>query len=1027
MRLLFATIAVVAMFALPDRLRAADDPLAYVPANASVFIHVRAGDLWNTSLLQDVRKAAGKDLDAYLDETKAKIGLGLDSIDTLTFCYPNLPRNSRDETKFLMIVTTKTPYDKDGLLKQLRNKDAVVKDDRVALQQNLVLQFAGQTMFLVMHDSLVEKFAKAPKPDANPGPMADAIKLAREKNHLVLSVDFSKLPSEILTDGSPELQALAPLLKSKADVLFANVNEKEKQLKFGMYFVDTGPRAVQDAEQRLKLLRKLAGDGLASLRKDKEFQKEFASLMPVFEELDRAVKDIKVTNRLEADLALNTNLPIAQTIVKSVAKIREASAAAESLNNLKQLTLGMYGFHDANGGLPAAAICSNNGKPLLSWRVAILPFIDEVNLFNQFKIDEPWDSENNKPLIDKMPKAYLVPGTKSEGKTHYRLFYGNGAVFDLNQQVSFNQITDGLSNTAMIVETADAVPWTKPDDIAYDPKAPIEKLMRFSNDKTNVALCDGSVRALKRGLGDKTWRLFIEKADGIAPPDLDAVQIIANDPLAYIPANASVLIHLRAGDLWNTSLLQEVRKAMGKDFDAYLEEPKKEIGLAVDSIDTATFCFPNMPQGPGDEQTFVVIVTTKTPYDRDALLKPLRKKDAVVNDNRVRLQGNFVLQFSSDTMFLVMHDSLLEKFGQAQTPDAAPGVMTDALKLAREKNQFVLSVDFSKLPDEILTAELAELQPFMPLLKAKAFTLSANVKEKEKQFKVGLRFVNTDATAAQDAEQSFKLLMKLAADGLARLQKEEGILSKTILPAFKELERAVKDIKITRDGTRLEAALALDSNLPIGQMVVESLAKAKERAAVVRAQNNLKQIGLAMHNYHDLNNGLPPAAICDKKGKPLLSWRVAILPLIEQNDLYMQFKLDEPWDSENNKKLIDKMPTVYLIPGTKSEGKTHYRVFHGNGALFDLIQQTPFQSVTDGLSNTLMVVETADAVPWTKPDDIEFDPKASIEKLLRFSNDVTNVLFCDGSVRSLKRGLGDKTWRALITKAGGEEIPDLDK
>jgi hypothetical protein len=182
-----------------------------------------------------------------------------------------------------------------------------------------------------------------------------------------------------------------------------------------------------------------------------------------------------------------------------------------------------------------------------------------------------------------------------------------------------------------------------------------------------------------------------------------------------------------------------------------------------------------------------------------------------------------------------------------------------------------------------------------------------------------------------------------------------------------------------------------------------------------------------MHNYHDTNGGLPPTAICGKKGKPLLSWRVAILPYIEQNNLYNQFKLDEPWDSENNKPLIDKIPKTYLLPGAKSEGKTHYRVFYGNGALFDLIQQTPFATVTDGLSNTAMIVDAADAVIWTKPDDIEFDLTMPIEKLLRFTNDATSVAFGDGSVHSLKRGLGDKTWRLLIQKADGEPIPEFGR
>ncbi len=88
----------------------------------------------------------------------------------------------------------------------------------------------------------------------------------------------------------------------------------------------------------------------------------------------------------------------------------------------------------------------------------------------------------------------------------------------------------------------------------------------------------------------------------------------------------------------------------------------------------------------------------------------------------------------------------------------------------------------------------------------------------------------------------------------------------------------------------------------------------------------MKQFGLALHNYYDTNHCLPPAPLVDAKGKPLLSWRVAILPFLEQDNLYRQFKLDEPWDSEHNKKLISKMPKIYqgLNAKLNSEFKTVY-------------------------------------------------------------------------------------------------------
>src|SRR6185295_2767398 len=109
------------------------------------------------------------------------------------------------------------------------------------------------------------------------------------------------------------------------------------------------------------------------------------------------------------------------------------------------------------------------------------------------------------------------------------------------------------------------------------------------------------------------------------------------------------------------------------------------------------------------------------------------------------------------------------------------------------------------------------------------------------------------------------------------------------------------------------------------------------------AMNNLKIIGLAMHNYHDTNQRFPAAAIYDKQGKPLLSWRVAILPYLNQKQLYESFHLDEPWDSEHNRKLIPRMPAEYAAagamppPGAKPApalGKTRYVLPTGKIALF---------------------------------------------------------------------------------------------
>src|ERR1019366_5324763 len=117
------------------------------------------------------------------------------------------------------------------------------------------------------------------------------------------------------------------------------------------------------------------------------------------------------------------------------------------VNTLKQISLAAMGYHDANKRYPAAGVSSINdpmGKPLLSWRVAILPYIDQGPLYNQFDLAQSWDSPHNKKLIAKMPRVYVLPGTEAkEGETHYRVLVGPGTVFEIGARVTMVGITDG--------------------------------------------------------------------------------------------------------------------------------------------------------------------------------------------------------------------------------------------------------------------------------------------------------------------------------------------------------------------------------------------------------------------------------------------------------------------------------------------------------------------------------------------------------------------------------------------------------
>lgn len=179
-----------------------------------------------------------------------------------------------------------------------------------------------------------------------------------------------------------------------------------------------------------------------------------------------------------------------------------------------------------------------------------------------------------------------------------------------------------------------------------------------------------------------------------------------------------------------------------------------------------------------------------------------------------------------------------------------------------------------------------------------------------------------------------------------------------------------------------------------------------------------------MHNYHSAYNKLPASVNRDSNGKPLLSWRVHILPFIEEQGLYQQFHMDEPWDSEHNIKLLDQMPAYFSHPDFDvAVGKTVFQVPIGDDVMFNTEQQTRFREVLDGLSNTIMIAtsDAQSAVEWSKPQDLEIDLD-NPAKSLGMVNGTTSVMMGDGALQRIDASIDSQTLKALFTHAGGEAI-----
>ena len=301
----------------------------------------------------------------------------------------------------------------------------------------------------------------------------------------------------------------------------------------------------------------------------------------------------------------------------------------------------------------------------------------------------------------------------------------------------------------------------------------------------------------------------------------------------------------------------------------------------------------------------------------------------------------------------------------------------------------------------------APFRPFQPLFKATSLTATLDLGN---TIDLDVRVKTGTATHAVDCEKSLGVLLGLVQDtlndGVKKFATSKDPMAKDFLAILKAGIATAKNARFSTLGNETSVKVSISTDLPFATAYLAAKRQATDAAANASSANNLKQIGISMHAYHDTHGNMPPAAVCDKTGKPLLSWRVLVLPYIEQNELFKQFKLDEPWDSDHNKKLLAKMPKTYAIPGQTKPGdtSTYYRVFVGNGAAFDWIMGRKLQQITDGTSNTIMCVTAEKAVPWTKPDELEFDPDKDMTRLVgRVVNGKFQFVMCDGSVRSLAK------------------------
>ncbi|HVS35906.1 MAG TPA: DUF1559 domain-containing protein [Gemmataceae bacterium] len=501
----------------------------------------------------------------------------------------------------------------------------------------------------------------------------------------------------------------------------------------------------------------------------------------------------------------------------------------------------------------------------------------------------------------------------------------------------------------------------------------------------------------------------------------------ATGELDAVPIDGAAAVSVNVAQAWNDPGLKAARERLAKDdpqFGEHMANFAKEIGVAPEAIERVTVVQPTM-QGPAEPAIFI---TTIKPYDAKkvaAAVAPDGKEESINSRTLQVGEGTKAVGFLTDRTFVHGPVDAVREILK-KTGDSRDGPMAAALREAAAKHCVVAALDVQALAKTAPPNPPPQAAPYLPLLKAKTAVLTVDFGD---EVKVDVRATFDAEADAKNAEPAANTLLDMARAGLAmQMTQIEGNKELAdMVGLLKQVQAGLQATKVVQNGSMLEASGSVKINSEkAGVALLEGVQKVRDAAARMQSINNLKQIALAMFNYESTFNHFPAQAICDKNGKPLLSWRVAVLPYIEQDQLYKQFHLDEPWDSENNKKLLEQMPKTFASPAQSAESlknhETPYQGFVGKGAFFEGQDGIKIADITDGTSNTIMLVETAKTVPWTKPDDIAFDQGKLLPKVGGIFKDIFLGAMCDGSVRSFSMSIKEDTLRALITRNGGEVV-----
>jgi hypothetical protein len=467
----------------------------------------------------------------------------------------------------------------------------------------------------------------------------------------------------------------------------------------------------------------------------------------------------------------------------------------------------------------------------------------------------------------------------------------------------------------------------------------------------------------------------------------------------------------------------------------------KEMGIDPTKIDRVIFSFANF--APPREPTPAAVIFFSEPVDQSRALAPLKLRAEETNVDGKKMwidaRTNIAIHHPNDRTIIVAAEPALKSllaggavedspFGRRlkQTDFAAHAVVVAGFDPIRKQLEPLVAQapplpppfqEFIKIPELTSAIEMRALIGGSP-------DFEWIVHARDDQAAVKLEQLINQGLAV--GKEMILAQMSQQFQGPDPVQQAGGQYFRRVVDHFAGMVKPIRTanrvtIAIDTEGGPAMVGILVALLLP----AVQAARQAAQRNASI---NNMRQIGLAILNYHDVYKTFPPRAKLDKEGKPLLSWRVLILPYVEAGELYNEFHLDEPWDSEHNKKLIERMPAVYQNPDLPPSTKTTYLVPVGEDTIFGGDKGTRIRDIKDGTSKTILLLEAnADrAVTWTKPDDYEVDAKEPLSGLGGVRPGNITIGMADVSVRMIRSDIDPELFLRLLMKADGQpvQVPD---